>query len=86
LDFHQLVVCLGRSFLAVVHHFLSALSKMRGFNFSFGIALVTAAAANAAFLDTQPDFALIQNRQAPGTPQFACHENCGKFFLLSNHQ
>lgn len=53
---------------------------MRGFSLSFCLALLTATAANAFVVETDSDIALIQARQAPGTPQFACHENCGMFF------
>jgi hypothetical protein len=41
--------------------------------------LLAVSIANAALLDNtlQPDYALILSRQAPGTPQYECHSNCG---------
>ncbi|EAQ86347.1 predicted protein [Chaetomium globosum CBS 148.51] len=41
--------------------------------------LLAVSFANAALLEnTQPlDHALILSRQAPGTPQYECHSNCG---------
>ncbi|KAH6850631.1 hypothetical protein B0I37DRAFT_372041 [Chaetomium sp. MPI-CAGE-AT-0009] len=40
-------------------------------------ALLAVSIANATLLDSTPDYALILSRQAPGTPQFECHSNCG---------
>jgi hypothetical protein len=45
-------------------------------------ALLTAYVANASLLDSNTDYALILSRQAPGTPQYECHSNCGKSVLL----
>ncbi|KAK4032244.1 hypothetical protein C8A01DRAFT_50921 [Parachaetomium inaequale] len=39
--------------------------------------LLAASIANAALLDSNPDYSLILSRQAPGTPQYECHSNCG---------
>jgi hypothetical protein len=41
--------------------------------------LLAVSITNAALLDSTlpPDYALILSRQAPGTPQFECHSNCG---------
>ncbi|KAK3297353.1 uncharacterized protein B0H64DRAFT_123173 [Chaetomium fimeti] len=41
------------------------------------LGLLAVSVANATFLDNTPDYALILSRQAPGTPQFECHSNCG---------
>ena len=51
------------------------------------LALSAALTVQAAALqvDNDADVALILARQAPGTPQYDCHSNCGKaaFFLNS---
>jgi hypothetical protein len=47
--------------------------------------LLAVSIANAALLDsTLPqDYALILSRQAPGTPQYECHSNCGNVHSLT---
>jgi hypothetical protein len=50
--------------------------KMRGLSLSLGFTLLSAFAANASVLDDS-EYAVILSRQAPGTPQFECHSDCG---------
>ena len=58
-------------------------AKMRSFRLSGLLALSAALTVQAAALqvDNDADVALILARQAPGTPQYECHSNCGKMVL-----
>ena len=62
-------------------------AKMQNFRLSSLLALLAALSPltvqGAAILDSDADVALILARQAPGTPQYDCHSNCGKLVLLS---
>lgn len=56
------------------------MKNLRVYIFSAALA---AFAANAALLNSDPEYALILGRQAPGTPQYECHSDCGTCNLLS---
>lgn len=57
--------------------------KMRGLLLSLCFAL-SALTANATLLEDS-EYALILSRQAPGTPQFECHSNCGMILSFPFH-
>ncbi|KAK4099564.1 hypothetical protein N658DRAFT_498270 [Parathielavia hyrcaniae] len=51
---------------------------MRNLQLSTCLALLAAGLVNAVTLqDNGHDYALLLSRQAPGTPQYECHSNCG---------
>ena len=45
--------------------------------FTLVAAAIATASATAAGSLTYPDTAALLRRQAPGTPQYDCHANCG---------
>jgi uncharacterized lipoprotein YajG len=67
-----------KGYLPFLLLFRQPVFEMRGLQLSACVALLAACAANASLLNSEPDYALILSRQAPGTPQFECHSNCGK--------
>ncbi|KXX74121.1 hypothetical protein MMYC01_206934 [Madurella mycetomatis] len=54
---------------------------MHSLRLSSCLAALTAFSVNAALPDSDA-YALLLSRQAPGTPLFECHENCGNTISL----